>query len=168
MVVRKNDVLMGDGQGLTDGELIKACRATNILNACQFRNGIIRKTATIDFAERMGRGEQDMEFLGDFSVYLRAIGSHLRDEFGENNTRWENADTYDRTRRIPHRGKYGDKGRRNDPCGGGGGGGGGDSREIIGIIKEGLIALLVEKCKTIMRIITMAIREILITHGVII
>ena len=34
----KKHVLIGDGQGLTDGELIKAFRSSNILNTYQFRN----------------------------------------------------------------------------------------------------------------------------------
>ena len=47
----KNDVIMGDGQCLTDGELIKDFRASNISNSYQFRNVNIRQTAAVDFAE---------------------------------------------------------------------------------------------------------------------
>ena len=60
-LLRKNDILMGDGQGLADGVLVKAFRASNILNAYQFRNEIIRQTAPVDFAERMDRAEHVSE-----------------------------------------------------------------------------------------------------------
>ena len=103
----KGDVLVDDGKGLTDGDLIKAFRASNILGTYQFENEIIRRTMTMYIAERMGCEEQDVESRENFPAYLRPIGRKLQNEFNENNTRWGNADTYDHTRRIPHRWKYG-------------------------------------------------------------
>ena len=58
--------------------LIKAFRASNIANAYQLKSGIIRQTATMDFPDRMGRGEQDMEFRENFAAYLRPIDGQLQ------------------------------------------------------------------------------------------
>ena len=124
MLLGKNDVIKDDEQGLTDGELVKAFRAGNIVDIrhnivdiCQFKCEIIRLTTTMDYAERMERDEQDMEFSANFAVYLRTIDSKLQHEFNGNNIRWGVADTYGHTRRAPQTGKYNDKGERNDTGG---------------------------------------------------
>ena len=109
----KHDVLMGDEQGLTNGELLKSPRARNIVETYQFNSEIVRKTATMDVAERLGLGGQDLEFRGNFSAYLQTVGRKLPNEFS-GNTRCGNADKYDHTRRIPHQGKYNGVGKRND------------------------------------------------------
>ena len=87
MLLEKNDVIMGDGECLTDGALTKSPRASNILNAYQFSNEIVRQSMTVDFAGRMGSGDQDREFRENISVYLRTVGSQLQNEFNEHNNR---------------------------------------------------------------------------------
>ena len=74
----KNDVLMNDGQGLTDSELIKTSRVSNIFRAYQFIYEITRQTATMDFAAQMSRGGEDMGFREHFSLYMRTTGSQLQ------------------------------------------------------------------------------------------
>ena len=74
----KNDVLIEDGQCLTDSALIKAHRASNVANTYQFRGEIIRQAATMEFAGRLEREEQDLEFHEDFSAYLRTIARKLQ------------------------------------------------------------------------------------------
>ena len=104
MVVRKEcDVLMDDGQGLTDSELTQAFRASNDMNAYQFKNDSTSQTTTVNFSARMRRVEEDLEFSEIFSLYLRKIDRQLQNEFNENITRRGEADTYDHTRRIPNR-----------------------------------------------------------------
>ena len=68
----------------------------------------------IDFPERMGRDEQGVALRTNFPPYLRTMSKQLQNEFNGNYTRWGNEDTYGHTRRIPHRGKYGNKGGTND------------------------------------------------------
>ena len=77
---------MDDGGGLTDSELTISFRTSNIWGAYQFKNGIIRQTTTMDFAAKMGRCEQYMQFLENFPVYMGAIGRRLQNEFNGNNT----------------------------------------------------------------------------------
>ena len=60
---------------------------SNVMNANQFKGGIVRQTMTMELADRLERGEQDVEFRGDFSVYLRTIGSKLQHGFGESTRR---------------------------------------------------------------------------------
>ena len=55
--------------------------------------------------------EQGLEFRGNFSMYLRPIARQLQREFN-GCASCGDADTYDHTRRIPHRGKYNGKGGR--------------------------------------------------------
>ena len=83
------------------------------MNNYQFNDGIIRGPATVEFSGRRELGEQDLEFRGGCSVYLRKIDSELQNLFNENNTRWGNAETYDHTRTFPQKGTYGDKGNRH-------------------------------------------------------
>ena len=59
----------------------------------------------MEFAGRLERGKKDLEFSGDFPMYLRAADRQLRNEFNES-TRCGAADTYGHTRRAPQRGKY--------------------------------------------------------------
>ena len=97
-MLEKNAVLMGDGKGLADIRLMKASSASNILTTYRFKEEITRQAKTIDIAARSARGVEDLEFRGNYSVYLRTIGRQLQNEFSENNTRWGVADTYDHTR----------------------------------------------------------------------
>ena len=65
---------MVDEQGLKGGELIRAFRASNIAYAYQFKGDIVRQAATMEFAEKLGRGAKDMEFCENFTAYLRTVG----------------------------------------------------------------------------------------------
>ena len=77
-LLEKHDVLRDDGQGLTDSEITKAFRASNITNTYPFKNEIMRKTTTVDFAAQMGSGEEDVEFGGISPEYLRTVGRRLQ------------------------------------------------------------------------------------------
>ena len=46
----------------------------------------------MEFAGRLERRAEDMEFRGGFSVYLRTTGRQLQNEFNES-TRWGDGDT---------------------------------------------------------------------------
>ena len=68
---------MEDEQGLMSGELIKAPSASNIVNAYQFKGGIIRPAAPMAFAGRLERGEQGLEFRENSPAYLgKLIGNY--------------------------------------------------------------------------------------------
>ena len=112
----KNDVLMGDAQCLTDSEIVKSYRASNILRTDQFKDAIIRQAMTMDFAAHLERCVEGMGFCGGFDPYLRTIERRLQNEFNENNTRRRVGDAYDQARRFPNRCKYGAEGRRNCTC----------------------------------------------------
>ena len=123
----KTVLLLDDEQGLTDGEPIKACVTCSIPNAYQFKGEIIRQTMTMELAGRLARDEQDMEFRGGFSAYLRTIDRKLQNGLGES-VRWGDADTYDHTRRIQNQGNRNGEGKRNDSR---------RTCQVIGIIKGG-------------------------------
>ena len=82
-----------------------------------------------EFAGKMERGANDMEFRWNFSAYLRTSDRQLKNDFIGNNTWLEYADTYDHTRRIAQKGKYNAKGKATIR--------GNQSRKVIGIIKGG-------------------------------
>ena len=123
-----NDVLIEDGQFLTDIVLIKAVRSINIANTYQFRGGIIRQSMTMVAAGRFERREEGLECRDgdDLSSYLRTIDRQLQNEFNES-SRFRGADTYDHKRMIPKKGMRTDKGQKRS--------GRWHFEEAIGIIK---------------------------------
>ena len=100
----KNDVLMEEGQGLTDGGLIKAFRRSEIFKNYRLREEAMRRTATIDFVTHTHIDFHDKGIRDQFPTYLRPcqlIGIS-RNEFNEHkSSNWGLADTYDRKRKIP-------------------------------------------------------------------
>ena len=92
---------MKDGQWLTDSHLAESFRASNIADAYQFKNEILRQTATMDFPAQMGRGGQALKSRGNFPSYLRTIDRELRSGFSENRALWGPSDRYGHTLRTP-------------------------------------------------------------------
>ena len=52
----------------------------------------------MEFTDRAGIGEPDLQFRDEPQVYLRTMDSQLQNELGEQ-TRWGNAYTYGHTRK---------------------------------------------------------------------
>ena len=73
-LLERKDVTMDDAHGLTDGEIIKAFRASTILNTYRFKDEIVRQTATVEFPGRMGRGGQDLKFRGIYKRICDQLG----------------------------------------------------------------------------------------------
>lgn len=112
----ENDVLMDDEQGLADGDPILAFRASSIVNTYQLTGKILRQPNAMDYAERLERDGQGLDFRGGFPLYLRTSDRELQNGFVES-TRLGGDDTYDHTRRAPRKGTRIEKGKRNDPVG---------------------------------------------------
>ena len=80
----KNGVLVEEGHGLTDYELVKAFRNCSVMGDYQFREDFIRRTLTVVFASQLELGETGMEFRGDSPPYLRIENKQSRNDFYEN------------------------------------------------------------------------------------
>ena len=152
MVVRKNDVIMDDGHCLTGSYLINAFRGCKIAHAYRFKNGITRQTMTMGFAAQMGRGEEDLGFGENSPAHRmckKLIGSYKMNL--TKNTRWGmqiHMIIRGELRRKESTAAMGKEASLVE-----------NTREIIGIIKEWLIALLVKEwnTNTTVGIITMEI-----------
>ena len=81
MVGRENDVSAEENQGLNEGELIKAFRASNIMTHYRLLGEVIRQAATIDFVTHLERGVEYREPSGMFPSYLRQIDRQLQNDF---------------------------------------------------------------------------------------
>ena len=112
-VSRGNDVSVETNQGIKDGELVKAFRATNIANRYMFKGDVILQTATVDFVTHLELGLVGVKFRGKCPSYMRQIDRQLRNESNEMNSRWGFAYTYDRALGIPHPCRNNDIDRRN-------------------------------------------------------
>ena len=87
-----------------------AFRASRILAAYQFRDGIRRHTASVGNTKRLKSDEPDQEFREEALLYLRDIGRQMQNEIGEQ-TRLGDAETYDRDRKPTTGSRYHGKGR---------------------------------------------------------
>ena len=111
----KSDVLQEDGQCLSDIELVKAFRASNVVKTYRFKGKIRRRTATIESPAHLERGLEGQKRHGNSPAYMRTIDRQLQNELSGDNSRCGVADTYYHTRRIPQPGRDNDRRRRNDP-----------------------------------------------------
>ena len=107
-LLEKDDVLVEAGRGLSDSELIKAFRASNVVRTYRFKREVTRQSMAVDFPAHLERGSEGQESCGDSPSYLRTIDRQLRSELNGGNSRWGIEDTYGHTRRIQHPCKNGD------------------------------------------------------------
>ena len=75
--LRGNDVLFDGNQGLSEFELMKDFRKSQILRQYEFKNQIIQNTTTAEFANRYGAANGSEKYREDFLSYLRKVNMLL-------------------------------------------------------------------------------------------
>ena len=140
--LEKNDVLMEDGDCLTDIELTSAVRASNILGTYQLKESISRQTATMGFPRSWNLASKTWGFSGTFD----RISEQLVDSYKMRLMEITPVGEYQiHMIVIEELSKKEGTAKKESEVG---------IIEhfidIIGIIEEGLIALLVKKWSTIM------------------
>ena len=79
----RNGVLREEGQGLTDGELIKSLRASDIFKNYRIKEQLVRNTAAVEFVSHTESYLKDQGYRGQFPTYVRPINRILRNWFHE-------------------------------------------------------------------------------------
>ena len=68
MVIRKSEILVGENQGLSDYELMKAARRSRILKHYQSSGGISQRATSMQNTRRLESAETDRELREEFVV----------------------------------------------------------------------------------------------------
>ena len=73
MVVRGDASSVGWNQGLSDYEITKAFRRSNIPGASNFKDEVRRHAAAMEFTQRLESGEPDLKHREEYQAYLRRM-----------------------------------------------------------------------------------------------